>query len=202
MLQQGVAAARLRGSAIAQLTPNVELPMRRDRGFSLVELLAVVALLTIVLAIAAPVFRDVVDGMRLGWSARDLERELQDARLKAVSTNRRMRVRTNCPVAGQYRMVQWLNNASDSTLDRCSEASYPYPSTTLNVVTKLQDGPLRRLQPNVTVGTTTLEFWPNGTVHDPGDNNPLAAPATITLTKDSKTKGISVNGLGKIQLLP
>jgi Tfp pilus assembly protein FimT len=176
--------------------------MRHDRGFSLVELLTVVALLITVLAIAGPVYRNVVDGMRLGWSARDVERELQNARLKSVSTNRRMRVRTNCPVVGQFRMVQWLNSASDATLDRCSETSYPYPSTTLNVVTKLQDGPVRRLEPSVSVGTVTLEFWPNGTVHTPGDANPLAAAVTITLTKDSKTKGISVNGLGKIQLLP
>jgi prepilin-type N-terminal cleavage/methylation domain-containing protein len=176
--------------------------MRTDRGFSLLELLAVVGLLATVIAIAAPVYQNVVDGMRLGWSARDVERELQDARLKAVSTNRRMRVRTNCPVVGQFRMVQWLNSAVDATLDRCSEASYPYPSNTLNVVTKLQDGPVRRLQPNVAVGTVTLEFWPNGTVHDPGTTSPLAAPVTITLTKGTKTKGISVNGLGKIQLLP
>jgi Tfp pilus assembly protein FimT len=178
------------------------LSMRSDRGFSLLELLAVIGLLITVLAMAAPVYQNVVDGMRLGWSARDLERELQDARLKSVSTNRRMRVRTNCPVVGQFRMVQWLNTASDATLDRCSEASYPYPSNTLNVVTRLQDGPIRRLQPNVSVGTTTLEFWPNGTVHNPGETNPIAAPVTITLTKGTKTKGISVNGLGKIQLLP
>ena len=176
--------------------------MRTDRGFSLLELLAVVGLLATVMAIAAPVYQNIVDGMRLGWSARDVERELQDARLKAVSTNRRMRVRTNCPVVGQFRMVQWLNSAADATLDRCSEASYPYPSNTLNIVTKLQDGPLRRLQPNVAVGTVNLEFWPNGTVHDPGTTSPLAAPVTITLTKGTKTKGISVNGLGKIQLLP
>lgn len=176
--------------------------MRAERGFSLVEMLAVVAVLAIIAAIAGPVYQNAVDGMRLGWAARDLERELQDARLKAVSTNRRMRVRTNCPAVGQYRMVQWLNNASDASLDRCSETSYPYPSNTLNIVTRLQDGPLRRLQPNVTVDTTILEFWPNGTVHNPGDNNALAAPVTITLTKETKTKGISVNGLGKIRLQP
>ena len=38
-----------------------------------------------------------VDGMRLGVSARDVERELQFARLKAVSTNRPMRIRFNAP---------------------------------------------------------------------------------------------------------
>ena len=38
-----------------------------------------------------------VDGMRLGVSARDVERELQFARLKAVSTNRPMRIRFNRP---------------------------------------------------------------------------------------------------------
>jgi prepilin-type N-terminal cleavage/methylation domain-containing protein len=176
--------------------------MRTDRGFSLIELLAVVALFAIIVAIAGPVYQNAVDGMRLGWAARDVERQLQDARLKSVSTNRRMRVRTNCPAVGQFRMVQWLNTAADAASDRCSEASYPYPSNTQNVVTKLQDGPLRRMQPNVTVDTVTLEFWPNGTVHNPGESTPLAAPATITLTKGPKTKGITVNGLGKIQLLP
>jgi len=176
--------------------------MRKDRGFSLIELLAVVGLLMVIMAIAAPVYQNVVDGMRLGWSARDLERQLQDARLKAVSTNRRMRVRTNCPVVGQFRTVQWLNSASDAGTDRCSEASYPYPSNTLNVVTKLQDGPVMRLQPTVTVATVNLEFWPNGTAHNPGESNPLPASVTVTLTKSTKTKGISVNGLGKIQLLP
>lgn len=176
--------------------------MRTDRGFSLVELLAVVALFAIIVAMAGPVYQDVVDGMRLGWSARDVERELQDARLKSVSTNRRMRVRTNCPVAGQFRMVEWRNNLTDSTLSRCSESGYPTQYNELNVVTKRQDGPLRYLQPNVTVNTVTLEFWPNGTVHNPGDSNPLSTAATITLTKGDKTKGITVNGLGKIQLQP
>jgi Tfp pilus assembly protein FimT len=176
--------------------------MFNDRGFSLIELLALVGLLVVVMAIAAPTYQNVVDGMRLGWSARDLERQLQDARIKAVSTNRRMRVRTNCPAVGQYRMVQWLNSASDTPASRCDETSYPYPSNTLNVVTRLQDGPLLRLQPTVTVATVNVEFWPNGTVHNPDDSNPLAVPVTITLTKGTNTKGISVNGLGKIQLLP
>jgi Tfp pilus assembly protein FimT len=146
--------------------------------------------------------------MRLGASARELERQLQDGRLKAVSTNRRIRVRTNCPIAGQYRMVQVLGTTTtidsrDVELARCSETTYPYNASNQNPVTKLQDGPLRRLYQGVTVGTVSIEFTGDGqayAVDTGGVRSVMTTPLTITLTRSGKTKGISVNGLGKIQV--
>jgi prepilin-type N-terminal cleavage/methylation domain-containing protein len=187
--------------------------MRTDRGFSLVELLAVLAFFVIVSAVAMPVYVDIVDSMRLGQATRDVERELQTARLKAVSTNRKIRVRFNCPAAGQYRMVQVLGTTADVGTTRCSEAAYPYDSSNQNPVTKRQDGPLRYLQNNVTLPTGAFEFWPNGTAYQvdtagvaqviPPDEvtggNDQGVP--VTLTKDGKTKEIWVNGRGKIQIV-
>jgi Tfp pilus assembly protein FimT len=151
--------------------------------------------------------RNVVDGMRLGASTRELERQLQDARLKAVSTNRRMRVRPNCPVAGQYRMVQVLGTASDVSVARCSESSYPYNASNQNPVTKLQDGPVRRLYESVTAtmdtGVAALEFWSDGRVFkvdSAGARSDITTFVTLTLTKGVNTKRIIVNGLGKIQI--
>lgn len=183
--------------------------MRNDRGFSLIEVLAITAVIAVVGAISVPVFVDIVDGMRLGSSTRELERQLQDGRLKAVSTNRRIRVRTNCPLVGQYRMVQVLGpvatiDARDVEVSRCSETTYPFNASNQNPVTKLQDGPVRRLYQGVTVGTATLEFTPDGQAYSVdiyGARTVLTTPTTITLTKNGKTRGITVNGLGKIQIV-
>jgi prepilin-type N-terminal cleavage/methylation domain-containing protein len=182
--------------------------MRSDRGFSLVEVLAVVAFIAIIGAVAMPVYSDIVDSMRLGQSTRDVERELQTARLKAVSTNRRLRLRTNCPTAGQFRIVQVLGTTADGPLSRCSEATYPLDTATQNPVTKRQDGPIRRLQRGVTISTDTFEFRPNGTVFQVSSSGtPEAIDMSdehgekLTLTKDGKTKEIWINALGKIRIV-
>jgi prepilin-type N-terminal cleavage/methylation domain-containing protein len=178
--------------------------MRDDRGFSLIEVLAITAVIAVIGAMATPAFVDIIDGMRLGTSARELERQLQDARLKAVSTNRRIRVRTNCPVMGQYRMVQVLGTSADAPLSRCSEATYPFNASNQNPVTKVQDGPVRRFYQGVTVGNVAVEFTADGqafSVDTAGVRSVMATPVTITLTKSTRTRGITVNGLGKIQLL-
>jgi prepilin-type N-terminal cleavage/methylation domain-containing protein len=180
-----------------------------DRGFSLIEVLAVVAVLGIIAAVAAPTITNSLEAMRLGASARELERQLQDARLKAVSTNRRIRVRTNCPATGEYRMVQVLGTTADASTSRCSESSYPFDASNQNPVTKLQDGPVKRLYTGVTVtfeqptGGGGVEFWPDGravVIDGAGVRSAITTPVIVTLTKRSNTKRISVNGLGKIQL--
>ena len=203
---------------------------RRDpwgdvRGFSLLELLLVVALLATVGAMAVPAVTNSLDGMRVGMSAREVERELQTARLKAVSTNKPIRVRFNCPAADQYRRVELIGtpgspNTSDGdgqAATRCSDTGpYRYPDMNQGVFdVPNHDGPLKRLDPSVTFATTrTLEFWPDGTVHaNDGSGNPWPvvpdnAPVTIRLQKKTGTsaaiaaslKTIEVNGVGKIQL--
>lgn len=195
------------------------------RGFSLLELLLVVALLATVGAMAVPAVTNSLDGMRVGMSAREVERELQTARLKAVSTNKPIRVRFNCPAADQYRRVELIGTpGSPTTSDgdgqaatRCSDTGpYRYPDMNQGVFdVPNHDGPLKRLDPSVTFATTrTLEFWPDGTVHaNDGSGNPWPvvpdnAPVTITLQKKTGTsaaiaaslKTIEVNGVGKIQL--
>ena len=185
-----------------------------NAGFTLVDILATIAIIATMAAIATPQMVDGVDRMRLGMSARDVERELQFARLKSVSTNRPMRIRFNCPVAGQFRVVELIGTprvplAADGAANRCDETIYPYRPTgsDSNRLTRPNnDGALRRLQPLATFTVfPTLEFWPDGSVHmDGGVGNPwpplTAAGATITVSRKSKTRNITVNTLGKIKL--
>jgi len=156
-----------------------------------------------------------VDSMRLGMAERDVERELQFARLKAVSTSRPMRVRFDCPSAGKLRVVELIGtpavpdaNDADTYTNRCNETLFPYSPTGADqsrLTRPNNDGPIRLLQPQTTfTAKKTLEFWADGSVHADlnGGANPWpnigSAGVTITLSRKGRTKNITVNGLGKI----
>lgn len=174
----------------------------------------VMALMVTLAAVAVPELRDSVDGMRLGMATRDVERELERARLTAVSSNRPMRVRFDCPAAGELRVVELIGSPqtpdpADSAANRCDESLYPYRANggDANRLTRPNnDGPVRILQPDTTFAASqTLEFWPDGSVHaDTSGTNPWPplgnTGATITLSRKGQTRNITVNALGKIQM--
>lgn len=173
-------------------------------GFSLPELLVVLSVATAIFAIAVPTFQNMLDHYRLGMATRDVERELQTARLRAVSANTPMRVRLNCPAAGQFRMVEMTGVATtDAAANRCDETAYPYPSPRdTNRATPEHDGPVRRLHESVSVAGADLQFFPDGTVRQwvGGQLQSITGEASVTLTKGSKTSTVNVNGLGKIRI--
>jgi prepilin-type N-terminal cleavage/methylation domain-containing protein len=182
-------------------------------GFTLVEMMMTVTVFAILAGAAAPQFSDMTGGMRLRQGLREVERELQAARLKAVSSNRAIRVRFDCPAAGSYRMVEVIGTPSipdedDDADDRCSAESYPFPADDANRLTlPNHDGPLRQLHSTLTFGAAdTLEFWPDGSIHqaDESEDTPWAPiPSTgtaITIVKGELVGIITVNGLGKIQV--
>ena len=83
--------------------------------------------------IALPVMQDMTANIKLNEAARLVEREMQDARLKAVSSNRAIRVRLNCPAAGYIRSVEVLGTAADDATNRCSTTArirFRRPTTT------------------------------------------------------------------------
>jgi Tfp pilus assembly protein FimT len=180
-------------------------------GFSLVDLLATCAVIATVSAIAVPAITNSLEGQRLGIEARNVERELQVARLSAVQSNQPIRVRFNCPATGQYKRVELLGTvntpaADDADTQAAARCNYPFPSTDKDAMTRPNnDGAIRTLDRKVTFSQVqTLEFWPNGTVHVTSASKPWpligATPVTLKLTKGTSTKSITVNSLGKIQL--
>lgn len=181
---------------------------RRDAGLTLIELMMVITVFGIIAGASVPALMNISEAFTLGNNAREVERELQSARLKAVTSNRPIRLRFNCPVAGEYRMVEVIGSASapdakDSATDRCQETVYPYPAPDREPLTRPNhDGPLRRLSSGVTFGAAkNLEFLPNGSVRQQENASFVAITTTeVTLVKGTDVKKITVNGLGKIRL--
>jgi type II secretory pathway pseudopilin PulG len=184
--------------------------MRRDCGFSLIELLVVITVTITICAIAVPGVLANLDRLKVAARARDVQIELQAARLKALSANRAMRLHFDCPAAGQYRITELIGTPAvpdpkDGAPDRCSPTTYPYPPTDTNQLTlPNNDGPVRYLGAGARFSASrTIEFWPNGTAHiDTGAGSPWPAivnDVTISVMYKNLTRSITVNGVGKIK---
>jgi prepilin-type N-terminal cleavage/methylation domain-containing protein len=183
-------------------------------GFTLVELLVVTAIFAIMSAVAMPRLAGALENYRLGMSIRDVERELQAARVSAVTANRTVRVLFNCPVAGQFRRVEVLGepglpDGRDDLTSRCNPATFPYPAQDDNPLTRPNlDGPLRYLAPGITFGGSSgFEFRPDGTTRSDDFGGSITwadipvGGITATLTKNTKTRSIAVNGMGRVFII-
>jgi hypothetical protein len=181
-------------------------------GFSLIDITVTVGLLSLAAAVSFPILTSAMGIYLLRTDTRSVERELQTARAMAVSSNRPIRVRFNCPAQGQFRRVELIGTPSvpdpaDSSSSRCSAATYPYPPTDRDPLSLPNlDGPVRRINPQVAFGNVqTIEFWPDGTAHvNTGGTTPWPTIASggmsLTLVKGSATSTLTVNGLGKIRI--
>lgn len=215
---RGRAVAAAVAYGLSALPPEREMHMQTQRvqprdGFSLIDMLVAIAVLAILAATAVPELANVADSMKLGQAQRDVNIELNQARLRSVGANRPILVRFNCPAVGQYRITELIGSpsvpdADDTANDRCSETKWRYPANDNDPATRPNhDGPIRYLPRGVTFGTApTLEFWPNGTVHKQvAAENPWSVVdvggTAVTVVKGTSVKSITVNGLGKIQLV-
>ena len=69
-----------------------QMPRKRESGFTLIEVMIVIAVLTIMASIAVPNFMSLLPGMRLNGAARQVMGDLMAARMNAVKENNEFKV--------------------------------------------------------------------------------------------------------------
>ncbi|MBI5588511.1 MAG: prepilin-type N-terminal cleavage/methylation domain-containing protein [Deltaproteobacteria bacterium] len=118
---------------------------RGNRGFQLVELLVVIALISILVAIGVPTIVDQIRHLRLSRSVRDLATELNAARLKAIAQNTKYRVSVTLP--NTYLLQKW-------------------DTTTSSWVNDPSHG-IKTIEPGINISNPAVNFipvfYPNGT---------------------------------------
>lgn len=175
-------------------------------GFTLVELVSVMAMALTVTAITVPKIQAYLRIQRATNSARMVERQLQTARLRAVSASRSLRVRFDCPAAGKIRILELTGvPATDDAGNRCDPTAFPSPgpADALRSTPSL-DSPVVDL-PNgtaVTGAPPQIEFDPRGAVYSVASGGAVTplADTTITVTRSGVSRTVAINGLGRIRL--
>ena len=178
--------------------------MRDAAGFTLPEILVVMGVAAILAVMAAPVITGAMRGYALKTSVDAVGAAIRGARYSAVSTNRTVRVRFNCPAANQLRVVEVVGTAVDAAANRCSDATYPYPDPDPAAAPDI-DGPVVVLPPGSRFGAVQdLEIDRTGRVTRlTGCPTCVsaAAPASVTVGTPYETRTITVTSNGQV-LIP
>lgn len=177
-------------------------------GFTLTEMLVVVGLAAILAAMAAPTIGTTLRWQSLNQSVQTVGITIRGARHAAISKNRTVRIRFNCPAANQFRVVQFVGNpAIDDDPNRCSEAAYPYPDPNPAVEPNI-DGPIINLPAEAQFGVlSSIQIDTGGRAQQLTGCNPAcataAAPAVVNVLGNhgNTTRTITVTAGGQV-LMP
>ncbi|MCX5880490.1 MAG: GspH/FimT family pseudopilin [Deltaproteobacteria bacterium] len=125
--------------------------MQKDNGFTLVEMMTVIAIMAIVSAIAIPNFYSYAAGMKLRNAGRDLYSTLQNTRMNAIRQNVRWAVRFNG--AASYQVIDCGTDNTCGTADDDNSGASIRPTTNISQYAGI----------NMTSFPARVEFYPDGT---------------------------------------
>jgi prepilin-type N-terminal cleavage/methylation domain-containing protein len=160
--------------------------VRFERGYTIIELLVVLGMITILAGVSVPVFIESSARNRVWTGAELIGANIRQARLKAISRNATFRVQFDCPRVGSLRVLAVTGEPLvDEAADRCDTF----------LLAEGDSGELVMPQ-GVTFGAAvpTLEVNGRGLFTAIGG----AVPQTITITNGSMIRIVRVSAAGQI----
>lgn len=176
----------------------------RSAGYTLIEVLMVGAVMMIVAAVAIPQVTAAMRRYSLNNASQQVASAIRGARYAAVSKGVTLRVRFNCPAAGQYRVVEVTGtSAIDQDATRCSNTAYPFPDPAAGTPPD-NDGPVQVVPPGTSFGAVEdMEISEQGRVTPlTGCPTCVAASGSVNLALENgyETQATNVGQNGQIEV--
>jgi prepilin-type N-terminal cleavage/methylation domain-containing protein len=174
-----------------------------SRGFTLIEIMLVVFVIGTTLAIAVPAVSEAMRIYGLNNARQSIVSAVRSARYTAVSKNKTVRIRFNCPTVNEFRIIEVVGSGVDSASNRCQTAAYPYPDKDVAAAPNV-DGPVMRLPQRTTFGSfQDIEIDTNGRM-TPLTGCPPCTPATgsatIVVKNGTATRQIVITANGQVSV--
>ena len=148
----------------------------KGRGFTLLEMMAVLAVFSVITAFAIPRFMSMLPGMRLNGAARQIMEDLMAARMEAVKRNDSVKVAFGRPGHNRYQIRVLCDTDDDGTVDRRMIL------VTRNIRDNYHDVNLR--------ATRNPIFFPRGTAYG----------TTVRVSNSSGTKSVRLAITGRVKI--
>ena len=159
-----------------------------SRGFSLIELMVVVAIVLVMLKISMPIVNSSMRAMHLGSAASSLAAGIQNARYQAISNGCPMSITVS---TGSYQLAA---ESITGTPPTCT-------TTFVNVPGDMGLIQYATSDISLTSGTTTLYLNPNGTVTTVATGGvPTNFSLVLTPANGTATKTVNVSGVGNVKV--
>lgn len=168
----------------------------QQRGYSLAELLTVIAIISVMSLVTVPAFINYAKSSRLKNSMRQFTSDLRAARHVAVSRSMwtRLEVTTASPSPGTYTLSRSTDRGTTFGMTRDEQRIWRISDADVST-----DALERRLeQTNKFDATGTITFLPNGTAQFSGGGTSLTLKVQSDDPNLNKEFSVTINNAGKI----
>ena len=160
--------------------------MKKSIGFSLIEIMASVAVIGIISSTAVPMFTDYIENSRLHSAAEGVYGNVQLTRSEAIKSNKNMHFSVTDGAAWCYGFDQVAGCNCTASSNNCS-----VNTTSVKGVTLSFDG--------ATAVANGIYFSPNGAVFKAADNSSINGKV-IFEGSNSKSVSVLISRLGHISI--